>query len=83
MTSNLDDRVVPSIDYIRHDQIICDLMDIIKCPITIDISEDPVLFNNQFYDRIVFDTFRAGEYERNTQAIVNGYNDHSVFLHAQ
>ena len=46
MTSHLDDRLFPTIDYTRRDQIITDLMDIIKCPIIQEVADDPIVFNN-------------------------------------
>ena len=73
MTSNLDDHFIPSINYTRRDQIIYDLMETIKCPITLDISDDPVLFNYQFYNRAAFDTFRAGDDARNAQYLERWY----------
>ena len=75
MISHLDDRLFPSIDYSCRDQIIWDLMDIIKCPIIQYIAQDPIVFNDQFYNRISFDTFHRGENERSARAIASGYND--------
>ena len=75
MTSHLDDCIFTSIDYTRRDQIICDLVDIITCPILKDIAEDPVVFNNQFYGRESFDTFWSHEDARSQRAINSGMND--------
>ena len=61
MTSRLEDRLFPTVDYNRRDQIISDLIDIITCPIVNEIADDPVVFNLQFYDRETFDTFRKLE----------------------
>ena len=61
MTSHLDDRLFPTIDYTRRYQIITDLVDIISCPILQDITEDPIVFNNQFYDKVAFKTFLKGK----------------------
>ena len=72
MTSHLDNRLFPCIDYTRRDKIICDLMGIIKCPILLDIAEDSVLFNNQFYNWVAFDTFCRGKHERSARAIASG-----------
>ena len=53
------------------------------CPI-LDTSDDPVLFNNQFYDRRAFDTSRAGKDTRNAWRLESGYiNDRRVFLRTQ
>ena len=49
MTSRLEDRLFPTVDYNRRDQIISDLIDIITCPIVNEIADDPVVFNLQFY----------------------------------
>ena len=83
MTSNLDNRLVLSINYTCRDQIICDLMNIIECPIILDISKGPILFHYQFYDRVFFDALRRGEDAKNTRATGSGYNNHRVFPKAQ
>ena len=77
MTTRLDDRLFPTIDYTRRDQIITDLMGIITCPIVKEVADDPVVFNLQFYDRESFDTFRSHEDARSQRAINSGMNDFS------
>ena len=59
MTSRLEDRLFPTVDYNRRDQIITDIMGIITCPIVNEVVDDPVVFNFQFYDRESFDTFHS------------------------
>ena len=75
MTTHLDDRIFPSIDYTRRDHIITDLIDIITCTITQEVAEYPIVFNNQFNDRESFDTHRQFGDERSTQAIASIMND--------
>ena len=75
MTTHLNDCLFPTINYTCRDQIITDLIDIITCHILQEVAKDPIVFNNQFNDRELFDTHRYFENERSTRAIASGYND--------
>ena len=52
---HLDSRLTPNINFTRHDEITFSLMDAIKCPISMDISDNMIIFNHQYYDRHSFD----------------------------
>ena len=59
--SNLDQRIIPSLEYTRRDEITFSLLGIIECPIIIGTSDNMVIFNHQFYDREAFDKHRRFE----------------------
>ena len=58
---HLDTRLTPNIEYTRRDEITFSLIDAIKCPISLEITDQMILFNNQFYDRQNFDSHRGAE----------------------
>ena len=66
---DLDSPLNAAIDYTRRDEITFSLMDTIKCPISLDYSENMVLFNHQFYDRTNFDSHRSSETRLNERRI--------------
>ena len=49
MTSrNLDDRLYDNINYTFRDDILFSIRELFTCPITLEIPEDPVIFNHHF-----------------------------------
>ena len=56
MTSRLDTRLVLEINFTVKDDAILALVDMAKCPIALDISNEMIIFNNQCYDREIFES---------------------------
>ena len=69
----LNTRLTPTIDYTRRDEIIFDIMDMIKCPIYLDTTDDMIIFNHQFYDNDSFGQHRHNESQRNNSRRRSGY----------
>ena len=69
---DLESRLTTTIDYTRRDEITFSLMDTIKCPISLDISNNMVLFNHQFYDRPNFDSHHTSETRLNERRVQSG-----------
>ena len=72
-TSWLNERIHPAYDYTNHDVIVESLLDIVKCPIAIEVSDLMILFNDQCYDVLQFDQYKADEYTRNQIRTSSGY----------
>ena len=73
--NNLNSRLIENIDYTLRDEIIFDIMDVMKCPITLETHDDMVIFNHQFYDRLSFNNYRQTEVSRNQRSLSSGYPD--------
>ena len=72
-TSRLYERLDPAFDYTNHDVIVETLLDVITCPISIDISDMMIVFNDQCYDVILFDGYKKDEYEKSQRLTSSGY----------
>ena len=48
----LDSRLTPEIDFTRHDEITFSLLDAITCPIRLEITDEMIIFNHQYYDQV-------------------------------
>ena len=46
VSEQLDTCIVPKLDFTAHNDIILSLMDMVKCPIILDTSNDMCVFNN-------------------------------------
>ena len=77
---DLDSRLTPNIDYTRRDEITFSLMDAIKCPISLEISDKMILFNNQFYDCDNFDSHRTSETSLNERRLRRGELDKMIYV---
>ena len=44
MSASLDDRLAPNIDYTRRDYYLFEIIDVLKCPIMLEISDSPIIF---------------------------------------
>jgi len=71
--SNLDQRIIPSLEYTRRDEITFSLLGIIECPIIIGTSDNMIIFNHQFYDREAFDKHRRFEQIAQERLIASDY----------
>ena len=47
----LNIRLTPAVDYTRRDEITFSLLDVVTCPIKMEITSNMILFNHQFYDQ--------------------------------
>ena len=50
-------------------------MDLIKCPIYFETTDNMIIFNHHFYDRDSFDQHRHNEMIRNRRMMSSGYPD--------
>ena len=57
----LNSRLTPNIDFTRRDEITFFLMDTIKCRISMEIPQNMIIFNHQYYNRICFDKHERNE----------------------
>ena len=72
-SESLDKRLVPSIDYTRCDDANFALLDILKYPISLDISENMVIFNDQLYCNDTFENHNYTENACNRCLLARGY----------
>ena len=71
-TTRLYERLDPAFDYTNHDVIVETLLDVIKCPIALEISDMMIVFNDQCYDVILFDGYKADEYVKSKRRTDSG-----------
>ena len=61
---NLDFRLSSNIDYTHRDEITFSLLDVIKCPIALETTDNMIIFNHQFYNRETFEQHCRNETSR-------------------
>ena len=66
MSTRLQTRLVPEIDFTVNDYAILALVDMAKCPIALDITNEMIIFNQQCNDNGNFEVVRYAAVESNT-----------------
>ena len=69
---HLDFCLTPSIEFTRRNEITFSLMDAIKCPISIEISDNMIIFKHQYYDQCSFDKHERAEKILNQRRVRQG-----------
>lgn len=62
---NLDSFLSPDINYTRRDEITFSLLDVIKCLISLEITNNMIIFNHQIYDRATFERHHSNKMAQN------------------
>ena len=75
MMSRLCTRIVPELDFTVHDDTVLSLVEIVKCPIVLDVTDTMCIFNNNCYDRPNFDKYRCAAVRDNVAFGNSGYTD--------
>ena len=50
----LHSRLTPGVAFTRHDEITFSLLDVVTCPIRMEITSNMIMFNYQYYDKFCF-----------------------------
>ena len=70
--NRLRKRIFPEIDYTFYDDIITQLLVVTVCPITKEVSNNNIIFNNQCYDRIAWEQYVQHERMDNFSGVRRG-----------
>ena len=57
----LDSRLTQDVDFTPRDEITFSLLDIVTCPIRMEITDTMIIFNYQYYDQVCFDKHERSE----------------------
>ena len=70
---NLDQRLQPDFNYTKRDKLIDSMIDMITCPIKMEITEQMAIFNNQCYDVQCFYYHRNQCHRKNQRRAQSNY----------
>ena len=70
--NRLRQRIFPEIDYTVYDDIITQLLVVTVCPITKEVSNNNIIFNNQCYDRTAWEQYVQHERMDNLSGVRRG-----------
>ena len=56
VSNGLHAYIYATIDYTRWDDIVFQLMNTLECPMTLGVTGNMVIFNNQFYNKESFNS---------------------------
>lgn len=75
MMSRLGTRIVPKLDFTLHDDTVLSLVDMVKCPIALEVTDNIIIVNNNCYDRPNFEKYRFAAVRSNLSFGNSGYTD--------
>ena len=73
MSIRLKKRIVNPINFTSGDEALLALVDMIECPLDLDIADDMITFNKNCYDNKYFEVLRKQAVDRNVSFTDSGY----------
>ena len=75
MNTRLDTGIGPDINFTVHNDAVLTLVNMAKCSIALDISNEIIIFNSQCYDHKIFEIVRFAAMNSNAMFSDSGYRD--------